>query len=77
MTPYTGECIGGPHDGQMLAHTSKVKRYYSPVGDLLPVSPTSGPIDTVVIGEYIFSGDARQWYWYETTEGRALKALYQ
>ena len=63
---YSGECRGGPWDGQRLAHYSKIKvvhvmRKYRPT----PHSGTGDPDELVQVklGEYHHI--AQQWIWRE------------
>ena len=67
---YTGECKGGPLDGQMLAHWEKRKKFFSPVTPF----PLGDEIIGVEIGEYRLN-DYGQWHWWETDTGKALKTI--
>ena len=66
---FTGKCVGGPHDGQMLAHWSKAKKFYRPMVDAMSMNG-SAPIESVEIGEYHLNNFG-QWHWWATEAGRA------
>jgi hypothetical protein len=70
---FTGKCMGGPLDGQMLAHTSKTKKFYRPMIDAFSMSENT-PIEAIDIGEYRLNNFG-QWHWWATDAGRALKTL--
>jgi hypothetical protein len=69
MEKFEGKCVGGPHDGMMLAHWSKSKEFFSPMTPYL-----SQAIIPVKIGEYRLN-DFEQWHWFETEEGKAMERL--
>lgn len=69
MNTYIGRCVGGPLDGQSLAHRAKTKTFYLPgAGDSLD------DCAVIDIGEYRLN-DYGQWHWWETKEGAALNVL--
>lgn len=72
MNSFTGKCVGGPHDGQMLAHWSKTKKFYRPMVDAFALGDAE--IEAVEIGEYKLN-DFGQWHWWATDAGRALETL--
>lgn len=76
MEKFTGQCVGGPHDGQMLAHWAKSKEFLRPM--MAPTFPMSerAPIMSIKIGEYRLN-DFGQWHWWETPEGKAWNVLHQ
>ena len=65
----TGKCVGGPYDGQMLAHTSRTKKFYRPMVDAFAMSELA-EIEAVEIGEYKLNNFG-QWHWWATAAGRA------
>ena len=67
---FTGKCIGGPHDGQMMEHWSKRKKFFRPT----ITSLLNDEIRTIEIGEYRLN-DFGIWHWWPTEEGRALEVL--
>jgi len=73
MITYSGKCKGGPYDGQMMAHHSQSKEFFSPVlPGLFPNETT--PIIPVNIGEYYWA-QHNYWQWAPTKEGKALATL--
>ena len=71
---FTGECHGGPCDGQMLAHWSKTKKFYRPMTAAFSMNENT-PIEPVEIGEYRLS-DFGYWHWWATEAGRAFDKLF-
>ena len=74
MNHYTGKCVGGPLDGQMLAHTARSKKFYRPMVDAFSLNEDA-PIEAVDIGEYHFSNFG-VWHWWATEAGRAYEKLH-
>jgi hypothetical protein len=72
MISYSGKCIGGPYDGQMMAHWSKTRKLFRPP---VPAFANCPEIEAIPIGEYRLN-DFGQWHWWETEAGRAWKVLY-
>ena len=71
---YSGQCVGGPLDGQWLAHWEGTKKYYRPMlGWSMNIE--SSPIEAVEIGEYRLNNFG-QWHWWETDAGRAYSRLF-
>lgn len=75
MTPkFVGDCVGGPHDGMRMAHTSRTKQYFKPMVAFSHRPSDDEPVIPVVIGEYRLN-DYGQWHWWETEAGKALDVL--
>ena len=72
MEKHVGECVGGPYDGQMLAHWARSKKFFRPMAPYMPAGDP--PLIPVTIGEYRLN-DFRQWHWWPTSEGKALESL--
>ncbi len=72
MDRFEGQCVGGPYDGMMLAHTSKTKEFYRPMVGFMPMGDP--PVIPVPVGEYRLN-DFGQWHWWATKEGKAMDAL--
>ena len=70
---YSGKCKGGPWDGQMFAHESRTKDFFSPMIAGLALNDDA-PIIPVKIGEYYFAAH-NYWQWLATKEGKALATL--
>lgn len=73
MKTYTGLCVGGPHDGEMLAHWAKSKKLYRPLPQV--GMEDSAQVEAVEIGEYKLN-DYGQWHWSITKAGAAYDTLY-
>jgi hypothetical protein len=71
---FTGKCVGGPLDGQMLAHTSRTKKFFRPMVDAFSMNEDA-EIEAVDIGEYRLN-DFEQWHWWGTEAGRAFDTLH-
>ncbi len=63
MKKFTGECFGGPYDGQELAHWTKTKALFEPMISAMYSRDT--PVRAVKLGEYRLS-DKGVWHWYKT-----------
>ncbi len=74
MDKFSGKCVGGPLDGQMLDHWAKSKRFYRPMIAAF-VNMNNAPVEAVEIGEYRMN-DFGQWHWWETESGRAFNKLF-
>jgi hypothetical protein len=61
-TTYTGQCVGGPYAGQMMAHWTKTKMFYRP---MIAAFSADAPVEAVSIGEYRLN-DFGQWHWWAT-----------
>lgn len=72
---FTGQCVGGPLDGQKLAHWAKIKAFYRPIVNALAMNIDDAPVETISIGEYHLN-DYGQWHWWGTDTGRAHDVLY-
>lgn len=72
MDRFDGKCVGGPWDGQQLAHYSKSKKFYRPMMPAMTLDDP--PIIPVEIGEYKLN-DYQQWHWWPTDEGNAMDKL--
>lgn len=76
MESFSGECVGGPWAGQMLAHWSKTKEFFRPMMAVaLPMSGAATPIEAVKVGEYRLNNFG-QWHWWATEMGNAYDKLY-
>lgn len=71
---FTGKCVGGPHDGQMLAHWSKTKKFFRPMVAFSMSMNENQPVEAVEIGEYRLN-DFDVWHWWATDTGKALDTL--
>jgi len=71
---YAGKCKGGPHDGQMMAHWSRRKEFFSPVTPGFGLVHDGTPVIPVLIGEYYWAKH-NYWQWKATDEGKALETL--
>lgn len=74
MQTYNGKCVGGPYDGQGLAHTSRTFPLMRP---MLPagIHNADVPVLMIKIGEYKLNNFG-QWHWWATEVGRAYDKLY-
>ena len=72
MKSFTGRCVGGPHDKQMMEHWSRRKKFFRP----MVTSILNHEVRTVQVGEYVLN-DFKIWHWWATEEGRALEILDQ
>ena len=70
---HNGKCKGGPWDGQMLAHDSRTKEFFSPMLAGIQLNENA-PIIPVRIGEYYWAAH-NYWQWLPTKEGKALAIL--
>lgn len=73
MEQHSGRCVGGPHDGQMLVHWSKSKKFYRPLPQV--GMGDSAQVETIEIGEYKLN-EFGQWHWWASKEGNAYDTLY-
>lgn len=61
MTSYDGPCLGGPHDGLLMAHWARSKTYLRPVVTATARILSTGhvdpdaPIESAPVGTYHFS----------------------
>lgn len=76
METFTGECVGGPQAGQMMAHWAKTKKFYRPMMAALPFPGCNTPIEAIEIGEYKLNNYG-QWHWWSTEIGRAYDKLFR
>lgn len=66
---FSGTCVGGPLDGQSLAHWAREKALYrSMMVSLVRLT-------AVEIGEYRLN-DFGQWHWWPTGSGEAMEKLF-
>lgn len=63
METYRGLCVGGPHDGQMMAHEARVKKFFRPVV-VWRMNIENSPVEAMEVGEYVHLG--KKWKWVET-----------
>lgn len=81
MDSYSGECHGGPHHGQRMAHWQKTKKFYRLMVAALVLNGDA-PVEAVEIGEYTFHqipGAPEYppyWVWSETEAGHAMDKLF-
>jgi len=73
MDFYNGKCKGGPYDGKMMAHKSRLKEFFSPMVNGI-TSHENTPIIPVKVGEYYWAAH-NYWQWPPTKEGKALAVL--
>jgi len=70
---FNGLCVGGPHDGQMMAHWQKTRKYFRPYVEW-NLRVVDAHIQPIEIGEYRLN-DFGQWHWWATDAGRAMGVL--
>ena len=75
MQSFEGKCVGGPFNGQMLAHWSRTKTFYRPGSVAMTMAIDDVTCEAVNIGEYRLN-DYGQWHWWPTKEGDAMDTLY-
>ncbi len=58
-----GPCVGGPRDGQSMAHTASIVEIFNATvrGNIL--EPQRGWVDAVVSGQYVWVSLGRWWRW--------------
>lgn len=59
---FTGLCVGGPHDGQMMVHEARTKVFYRPVV-AYSMNMENSQVCAMEVGEYVHLG--KKWKWVE------------
>jgi hypothetical protein len=62
MSMFTGLCVGGPHDGQVMAHEARTKKFYVPV-IAWTINMDRSEVRAMEVGEYVYLGE--KWKWVE------------
>jgi hypothetical protein len=57
---FSGQCKGGPKDGEFITHWCNEYWIYKPMRDAFN---NKAPIETVPLGHYYYEPSAQAWWW--------------